>query len=66
MTDIRIVVWTEREILSIVETIKEFRTILIGQKLRIYNNNKNLTCKCFNTDRVLIWRLILEEYSPDI
>ena len=66
MTDIRIVVWTEREIISIVETIKGFRTILIGQKLRIYNNHKNLTCKCFNTDRVFKWRLILEEYSPDI
>ena len=51
---------------SIVETLKEFRTILLGQKLRIYTDHKNLTNKLFNTDRVLIWRLILEEYGPDI
>ena len=36
---------TDRELLSIVETLKDFRTILIGQKLRIYTDHKNLTCK---------------------
>ena len=44
----------EREVLSIVKTLKGFRTILLGQKLRIYTDHKNLTCKCFNIDRVLI------------
>ena len=44
----------------------EFRTIIFGQKLRIYTDHKNLTCKIFNTDRVFIWRLILEEYFPGI
>ena len=57
---------TERELLSIVKTLKEFITILPGQKLRIYNDHKKLTCKNFNTDRVLRWRLILEEYGPYI
>ena len=57
---------TEREILSILETIKEFRTILLGHKLQIYTDHKNLTCKNFNTDRVLRWILILEKYGPDI
>ena len=46
--------------------MKEFRTILLDQKLRIYTDHKNLTYNNFNTDRVLIWRLVLEEYSPDI
>ena len=32
----------------------------------IYNGNKHLTCKSFNTDRVLRWILIIEEYGPDI
>ena len=39
---------------------------MLGQKLRIYTDHKNLTCKNFNTDVVLRWRLILEEYGPDI
>ena len=42
------------------------RTKLLDQKLRIYHNHKNLTCKKINSDRVLRWRLILEEYAPDI
>ena len=57
---------TEREVLSIVETLKGFRTILFGHKLRICTDHKNLTCENFNTDIVLIWRIILEEYGPDI
>ena len=57
---------TEMEIPRIVENLKEFRTILIGQRLRIYTDHKNLTCKNYNTDRVLRWRLILEEYDPNI
>ena len=44
----------------------EFRTKLLGQKLRIYTDHKNLTCNFFNTDRVLRWRLILEDYDPYI
>ena len=57
---------TERELLSIVETLKEFRKILLGQKLRIYTDHKNLTCKMFNTNIVLRRRIILEEYDTDI
>ena len=57
---------TDRELLRTIETLKELRTILIGKKLQIYTDHKKLTCKFLNTDRVLIWRLILEEYGPDI
>jgi hypothetical protein len=57
---------TERELLSIVETLKEFRNILLGQKIVIYTDHKNLTCKNFNTEHVMRWRLILEEYGPEL
>ena len=51
---------TDKELVSIVEIIKEFITILLGKILRIYTNQKNLSCKMFNTDRVIRWILILE------
>ena len=57
---------TEKKPLIIFETQKKFKTILLHQKLSIYTYYKNVTCKNFNTDRVLICRLILEEYGKDI
>ena len=57
---------TERELLSIVETLKEFRNILFGQQLVVHTDHKNLTCKNFNTERVMRWRLILEEFGPEL
>ncbi len=57
---------TERELLAIVETLKEFRTILLGQKLKIFTDHKNLTFTKFNTERIMRWRMVLFEYHAEL
>ena len=57
---------TERELLAIVETLKEFKNILLGQSIRVHTDHKNLTYKNFNTDCVMRWRLILEQFGPEL
>ena len=56
---------TECDLLAIVGTLKEFHTILLGHKILVYTDHKNLTYTNFNTDRVMRWRLILKEYGPE-
>ena len=59
---------TELELLSIVETLKEFKGILWGQRIKVYTDHKNLMQEALGltSDRVYRWRLLLEEYGPEI
>jgi RNase H-like domain found in reverse transcriptase len=55
----------KKELLSIVKTLKEFRSMLHGAPITIYTDHKNLTDKLssFSTKRVLRWCLLLEEFG---
>ena len=48
------------------ETLKEFRNILLGHQITVYTDHKNLTYKIINTERVMRWRLIIEEFGPEL
>ena len=56
----------EKELLSIIETFKEFCTILLGSRIRVHMDHKNLTHRLidFTTQRVLHWCLLLKEFNP--
>ncbi len=59
---------TKIELLAIVETRKEFKGMLWGQQIKVYTDHKNLTKDGLGltSDRVNRWRLLLEEYAPEI
>ena len=59
---------TEIELLAIVETLKEFKGMLWGQHIKVYTDHKNLLTDALGltSDRVYRWRLLLEEYGPEI
>ena len=54
----------EQELLSIVETLKEFRNILLGQRIIVHTDHKNIVYGKLSNDRIARWRLLLEEYGP--
>ena len=58
----------EQELLTIVETLKEFKGMLWGQKIKVYTDHKNLIRDALGSasDRVYFRRLLLEEFGPEI
>jgi len=49
-----------------VETLKEYRNTLLGQQIEVFTDHKNPVCKHFNKERVMRWRLLLEEFGPKL
>eukprot|EP00804_Cyclotella_cryptica_P030874 CCRYP_018366-RA/>CCRYP_018366-RA protein AED:0.29 eAED:0.29 QI:0/-1/0/1/-1/1/1/0/377 len=59
---------TKLELLVIAETLKEFKGILWGQRLKVFTDHKNLIQDTLGltSNRVYRWRLLLEEFGPEI
>ncbi|CAJ1959749.1 unnamed protein product [Cylindrotheca closterium] len=58
----------EREMLSIVETLRKYRNILLGCEIIVYTDHKNHTDPktISQSPRIQRWRWIIEEFGPDI
>jgi hypothetical protein len=54
----------EKELLSILETLKEFIDILLGQQVIVHTDHLNILYGKLSNDHIKRWRLILEEYGP--
>jgi hypothetical protein len=54
----------ELPVLSIVETLKELRNMLLGQQVIVHNDHLNILYGKLSNDRITRWILLLEEYVP--
>jgi hypothetical protein len=57
----------EKEMLSVVEALKQFRTMILGYPIHVFTDHKNWTHdKNYTNARVMRWRLMMEDYAPTI
>jgi hypothetical protein len=45
---------------------REFRNILLGYKIIVHTDHKELTYAKSTSDRVMRWRLLIEEFGPEL
>ncbi|OWZ07401.1 Pol Polyprotein, partial [Phytophthora megakarya] len=57
---------TKKELVRVVEMLREFCSILWGRKLKIFTDHKNSVQSTFNNPQMLRWRLEIEEYGPEL
>ena len=56
----------EKELLTKLEILEQFRPFLWGRKIRIRGDHKNLSFDKAKSQRVRNWRLLVEDFSPTI
>ena len=50
----------EQELLGIVEALKEFRTLLFGQKIIVHTDHKNILYANLDNQRIIRWKCLLK------
>ena len=56
----------EKELLGIVEGLKAFAGVIRGQDLTVHTDHLNLLYNKLPSQRMTRWRLLLEEYNPNV
>ena len=59
---------TKVDLLNIVETLKEFKGMLLGNRIKVYTDHRNLIQDAIGltSEHIYQWRLLLQEYGPKI
>ena len=52
--------------LAIVEVLREYRNFLLGSKITIFTDHKNLLANTSANDRAFCWKQKIEEFTPII
>ena len=56
----------EKELLSILEVLEQYRSLLWGRQIRVRTDHKNISFDNMKSNRVRNWRLLVEDFHPII
>ena len=56
----------EKELFTIVQTLKDFKNILLSQQLCVYTDHKNISYATHNLSDVMYLQLLVEEFNPTL